>query len=55
MGFAKAFEFASFNQLSASISKTVGVFWLLTALLLLVAALLFFLKKHTLNLLCIYH
>lgn len=45
MGFAKAFEFASFNQLSASISKTAGVFWLLTALLLLVAALLFFLKN----------
>jgi len=45
MGFAKAFELASFDQISTPISKTVGIIWLGTALLLLCAAWLFFLKN----------
>lgn len=44
MGFAKAFEFADINQLEQNISKTIGLLWLFTAMLLLIAVILY-LKK----------
>ena len=45
MGFAKAFEYAEMKQLTISISKPIGMLWLLSALLFLVSAILFLLKK----------
>ena len=45
MGFAKAFQFAPINQLTQSISKPIGVLWVLTFFLFVAAFLLFFLKK----------
>lgn len=44
MGFSKAFGLADMKQLSSYISKTTGLFWLLTALLFILSA-LFFLSK----------
>ncbi|MBU9711191.1 hypothetical protein KS419_05535 [Bacillus tamaricis] len=41
MGFLKAFELAKLDQLTQSISKPVGVVWLLTLLLFLLAAIFF--------------
>jgi hypothetical protein len=46
MGFAKAFKFAEINQLSLPISRPVGSFWLLAALLFVLSTVLFFLKKE---------
>lgn len=46
MGFAKAFDFGTFTQLSKEISKPMGVFWLTAFLLFLSSAILFFLKKE---------
>ena len=46
MGFAKAFNYANITQLTKDISKTNGIFWLLTALLFVTAAILCFLKKE---------
>ena len=46
MGFAKAFQYAELKQLTVSISKPVGLLWLLTALLFIVSTLLFLLKKE---------
>lgn len=45
MGFAKAFQYAEMKQLTVSISKPIGLLWLLSALLFLVAAIFFLLKK----------
>ena len=45
MGFAKAFKYAEITQLTQPISRTAGVFWLLAAVLFLVATALFFLQK----------
>lgn len=44
LGFLKAFEFANFNQLSKSISKSVGLLWLFVSFLLFITAFLY-LKK----------
>lgn len=44
MGFLKAFEFASTPQINQKISKTMGLFWLFTAILLFITA-FFYLKK----------
>lgn len=46
-GFVKAFNLASVNQLSQNISRINGMFWLVSALLFMVTALFFFLKKDT--------
>ena len=46
MGFAKAFHYAELNNLTVSISKPFGILWMLTALLFLVSAIMFLLKKH---------
>ena len=46
LGFAKAFNYADITQLSKYISKPNGIFWLLTALLFITAAILCLLKKE---------
>ena len=46
MGFAKAFEYAEMKQLTISISKPIGMLWLLSALLFLISAILFLSKKR---------
>ncbi|MBG6111925.1 MFS superfamily sulfate permease-like transporter [Flavobacterium sp. CG_9.10] len=46
IGFAKAFNYGRITQISNEISKPIGMFWLLTALLLIATAILFLLKKH---------
>jgi hypothetical protein len=45
IGFVKAFQWAEIDQLSQNISKPSGLVWLLTGLLFVIAALLFFLKR----------
>ena len=47
MGFAKAYNYGNITQLSKYISKPVGLFWLITAVLFTVAVLLFLLKKES--------
>ena len=47
MGFAKAYNCGNITQLTKYISKPVGVLWLITAILFVVATLLFLLKKET--------
>lgn len=47
MGFAKAFGFGNLAQFSKEISKPMGVFWLLTALLFIISAILYLTKKET--------
>lgn len=47
MGFAKAFKYSDITQLTQPISKTAGLFWLLSALLFIVAVTLFLLKKDS--------
>lgn len=46
MGFAKAFKYAEIPQLTGSFSKTTGLLWLTTALLITTSAALFLLKKE---------
>jgi hypothetical protein len=46
LGFFKAFEIGTIEQLSKNISRSTGMFWLTTATLFLVAAALFFLKNN---------
>jgi hypothetical protein len=47
IGFSKAFDLAKITQLTKPISKTSGLFWLVTTLLFVLAALLFLLKKES--------
>jgi hypothetical protein len=47
MGFAKAFGYGNITQLSKDISKPLGLFWLLTALLFTAAVILFLMKKES--------
>lgn len=42
LGFIKAFRIAELNQLTQSISKPVGIFWLIAALLFIMAAVLYY-------------
>ena len=46
-GFAKAYNYVNITQLTKYISKPAGVLWLITALLFIVAVLLFLLKKES--------
>ncbi|GAA4436979.1 hypothetical protein GCM10023188_30660 [Pontibacter saemangeumensis] len=46
MGFAKAFGYGHITQLSHSISRPAGVLWFVTAMLFLVAAALYLLRKE---------
>ncbi len=46
LGFVKAFHFAEVNQLTQNISKTVGLLWLMAALLFISTAVLYFLEKE---------
>lgn len=46
LGFVKAFHFAEVSQLTQSISKPSGLLWLLTALLFIATAVLYFLDKE---------
>jgi hypothetical protein len=46
LGFVKAFHFAEVNQLIQSISKPAGLLWLLTALLFIATAVLYFFEKE---------
>ncbi len=45
MGFAKAFDLAQLNQLTKEISKPIGIAWLITTLIFVVAVSSFLLKK----------
>ena len=45
MGFTKAFKLAEISQLTSPISRPAGAFWLLAAVLFVVATTLFLLKK----------
>lgn len=47
MGFAKAFQLASLQQLTIPVSRLSGLFWLLTALLLILAAALYLFQVNT--------
>ena len=47
MGFAKAYNYGNITQLTKYISKPVGLLWLITAILFIVAVLLFLLKKES--------
>lgn len=47
MGFAKAFNYGNITQLTKDISKTAGIFWLITASLFIVAFVLLLLKKDS--------
>lgn len=47
MGFAKAYKYGNITQLTKFISKPVGSLWLITAILFIVAFLLFLLKKES--------
>ena len=47
MGFAKAYNYGNITQLTKYISKPLGVLWLITAFLFIVAVLLFLLKKES--------
>lgn len=46
MGFLKAFGLAELNQLTLPVGKTLGLLWLATAIVLLIAALLFLLHRE---------
>lgn len=45
MGFVKAFQIAEINQLTQSISKPIGMLWLVTSLLFLFSLILFLFKR----------
>lgn len=45
LGFVKAFNFADINQLSQSISKSMGMLWLFVSIFFLTSAVLYLLKK----------
>jgi hypothetical protein len=47
MGFAKAFGYGNISQLTKDIPKSIGFFWLLTALLFIIATILILLKKES--------
>jgi hypothetical protein len=47
MGFAKAYGYGNIAQLSKDISKPAGLLWLITAIVFMVAVLLFILKKES--------
>lgn len=47
IGFAKAFDFGNLAQFSKEISKPIGLFWLLTGMLFIISAVLFWMKKET--------
>lgn len=46
MGFAKAFGYGNITQLTRDISKTAGILWAVTALLFVITAVLYLLKKE---------
>ena len=46
MGFVKAFQIAEMPQLQATFSKPMGVLWLITAILFLVAFVLLFVSNY---------
>ena len=46
LGFTKAFNLASVNQLTQHISKANGVLWLVAAILFVTTAILFFIEKR---------
>lgn len=46
LGFVKAYELASVEQLTENISKTVGLIWLLASILFLVAVFLYFTQSN---------
>ncbi len=47
MGFVKAFKLAEISQLTQSISRTAGFFWLFAAVLFITSMVLFLLQKET--------
>jgi hypothetical protein len=53
MGFAKAFNYGNITQLTKEISKPAGMVWLATAILFIMALVMFFLKKESWSVLAI--
>ncbi|MBL0133464.1 MAG: hypothetical protein IPP79_05340 [Chitinophagaceae bacterium] len=49
MGFAKAFQFAELKQLTLPISKSMGLIWLITTLVFLMAIVLLFFKQKPMD------
>jgi hypothetical protein len=47
MGFAKAFGYGNISQFTKDIPKSMGFFWLLTALLFIIATILILVKKES--------
>ncbi|HET7115518.1 MAG TPA: DUF6544 family protein [Hanamia sp.] len=47
MGFSIAFGFGNITQLTKNISKPAGILWLITAVLFIIATILFMLKKES--------
>jgi hypothetical protein len=47
MGFAKAFNYANFNQLTKEISKPMGVLWFVTATLFVFCVIFYLFKKES--------
>jgi hypothetical protein len=47
MGFAKAFNYANFNQLTKEISKPMGVLWFVTATLFVLCVIFYLFKKES--------
>ena len=45
IGFAKAFNYGKITQITAAISKPIGMLWLLTTILFIATTILFLLKK----------
>lgn len=46
LGFVKAFDYADISALTKEISKPVGILWLMAALLMVIFAFSFILKRH---------
>jgi hypothetical protein len=47
MGFAKAYNYGNITQISKYISKSTGSIWFITAILFIIAVVLFFVKKES--------
>ena len=47
MGFAKAFRYADISQLSRDVTRPAGILWLLTAILFIATAVLYFIRHDS--------
>lgn len=53
MGFAKAFGYGNITQLTKDVSRAAGTFWFLTAILFIISAVLYLLKKDSWVFVCV--